>query len=155
MKLYITGGPGSGKSTYAAKLAEQHSVPCFDLDDIKWINEDGRRYVKTRSYDERKDIIENIMKTNPSWIFEGVYSDPWMNGVFQNSDNIIILDTPLWIRQKRCIVRSVSTFNWKTFSFSSLFDLLRWNHNYDSKYMPNTLEQIKLLNKKYRIEKGY
>jgi hypothetical protein len=78
-----------------------------------------------------------------------------MNGIFQNADEIIILDTPLFIRQKRCIVRSVSTFNWKTFSFASLCDLLRWNHNFDAKHMPKTLEQIKLLNKKYRTEKGY
>lgn len=38
MKIYITGGAGSGKTTYAKKLSEKRHIPHFDLDKIKWMN---------------------------------------------------------------------------------------------------------------------
>lgn len=34
-KLYITGGPESGKTTYAKQLAQTLGVPCYDLDNVK------------------------------------------------------------------------------------------------------------------------
>lgn len=37
-KIYISGGPGSGKTTYAKKLSQELNIPCFDLDEVKWIN---------------------------------------------------------------------------------------------------------------------
>ena len=38
-KIFISGGPGSGKTTYAKKLSKELNIPHFDFDDIKWINE--------------------------------------------------------------------------------------------------------------------
>ena len=38
-KIFISGGPGSGKTTFAKKLAVENNIPHFDLDDIKWINQ--------------------------------------------------------------------------------------------------------------------
>ncbi len=33
-KLYITGGPGSGKTTYAKRLAQKLDIPCYDLEEV-------------------------------------------------------------------------------------------------------------------------
>lgn len=33
-KLYITGGPGSGKTTYAKRLVRKLDIPCYDLEEV-------------------------------------------------------------------------------------------------------------------------
>ena len=35
-KIHIIGGPGSGKSTIAPKMAATYHLPTFDLDDLFW-----------------------------------------------------------------------------------------------------------------------
>ena len=38
MRIYIVGGPGSGKTTYAKKLSEKHKIPYVELDELYWVN---------------------------------------------------------------------------------------------------------------------
>ncbi|MDR0727017.1 MAG: hypothetical protein LBF37_03045 [Rickettsiales bacterium] len=151
MKLYILGAAGSGKSTYAKKLAAELKVPYFDLDDAKWINDDGKHYCKSRDYDERARIISEIITGNKSWVCEGVYYQDWMDKVFEKADEVIILQTPRWLCQWRCFIRAIKRYNKKTTSFRSVYDLLRWNHDYYSKYLPIALEKMQNMSVKYRF----
>src|SRR5919204_6820836 len=48
-KLHILGGPGSGKSFTAAKLAARYSLPVCDLDDLFWDRRADHDGVKARA----------------------------------------------------------------------------------------------------------
>ncbi len=73
MKIYITGGPGSGKTTTADRLSKQYNIPHFDLDDINWKNDNACFYGQKRDPDERKEILANLLNNHSEWpihIFE-------------------------------------------------------------------------------------
>jgi adenylate kinase family enzyme len=150
MKLYITGGPGSGKSTYARKLSKEHSIPCFDLDNVKWINDSGVHFVNARTNEERVKIIADIINNNNDWIFEGAYFENWMHKILEQSDEVIVLNVPRWTRHWRCLKREIKRFDPKYASISSIWGLFCWNHTYDSRYLTQGLEKMKRERVKYR-----
>jgi adenylate kinase family enzyme len=70
-RIHIIGGPGSGKSYAAAKLAERLGVPACDLDNLFWDN-------AASCYGVRADAVERDRKlaavvSGDGWIVEGVY----------------------------------------------------------------------------------
>lgn len=151
-KIYVIGPAGSGKTTFARGMARRRNIPYFSIDDIKWINDQKfKHYTHSRSYQERTDAISEIIASNNSWIFDGVYCADWVNPVFQHADEIIFLDTPLFICQWRCIKRFIKTYNSQTSSFKALLDLLKWNQSYKSKYLTQIRQKVDLFNKKYYV----
>ncbi len=149
-KIYITGPAGSGKTFFAKQLSCRHNIPYYSLDEIKWVNDKNvKSYILSRSYSEREKLISDILSKNSKWIFDGAYCADWMNQVFIEADQIIILNTPLWLCQWRCVKRYISTYNRKTSSFKALVDLLRWNSTFNKKQLPKIMKKIKELNKKY------
>lgn len=155
MKIYIMGASGSGKTTFAKNFAAKYNIPVFNLDDIKWINGKEKHYIKSRTYEERKQKISKIINDNTNWVFEGVYFQDWVDEIFDKADEVVILQKSILVCQYRCIKRAIKQFNYKTTSFRSLIDLLRWNKDYYSKYMPETLKKLQAKGVKYRIIKTY
>ena len=74
-KIFISGGPGSGKTTYAKKLSAKMNIPHFDLDDIKW---EKASFNSERPKEERLKLRDKILSENDSWIIEGVYFKDWI-----------------------------------------------------------------------------
>lgn len=157
-KIYISGGPGSGKTTYAKKMSKRLGIPCFDLDNIKWINE-ANCFNKRRPKEERAALLNNILQNNPDWICEGVYFQDWIIPVLEQCDKIIILKPSIWVRSYRIVKRSFQ----RRFhiipqkhkeSLKNLFDLLNWSKDYDTKYLPVLMEKIRRLNKSYEMING-
>lgn len=159
MKIYIIGGPGSGKTTYAKKLSAKWCIPHFDLDEIKWVNGGSQSpYNQKRSPEERTRLLNDILTQNNHWICEGVYFQDWIMPVIQQADIVLILQTSTWIRQYRIIKRSFR----RLFHFDppkyketplTLFRLLRWSQVYDTKYLPQALAKITAAKTKYHIVK--
>lgn len=158
MKIYIMGAAGSGKTTLAQKLAVKYQVPHFDLDKIKW--ENTATYNQKRDKVERAQMLADVLKNNTDWICEGVYFRDWIYPVLEAADEVIILQPPRYLRQYRCLRRSIRRLlklepsKYKE-SFSSVYQLLRWSHDYDTKYLPLALDKIKRDNIKYRILKKW
>ena len=150
-RIHIVGGPGSGKSVTAAKLAESCGIPSIDLDRLFWHQASDRYGVKAPP--EERDVALKRILAQPTWIIEGVYHR-WVRRCFEQADVVLIMNTPVWLRHWRILVRflkrRLGLEKSKHESISDLVGLLRWNHSYDGdtllavrqiRYRPYSLPQ--------------
>jgi len=99
-RIYILGGPASGKTHLARLLSEKLKIKHYDLDDVAY----ETKYSKKRTYLERQKLVEKIC-ANKSWIIEGSYAREWVHAPFQKSDTIIFLDFPIHTIIARLVTR--------------------------------------------------
>lgn len=154
MKIYIIGGPGSGKTSYARQLSQRFHVPHFDLDEINWVNTNGQFYGQKRDKQERAELLASLTN-QPDWIIEGAYFQEWITPIWEKADKVIVLECPCIIRQYRCIKRFIfrklrheNTAHQET--FSSFYRLLLWNSQYD-KSLRQFVERIKQAGIPYEV----
>ena len=131
-RIHIIGGPGSGKSYAAAKLAERFGVPACDLDNLFWDNA-ASRYGVLADPAERDRKLAAVV-SGGGWIIEGVYYR-WLEPSFDAADYIVALTPLIWIRHwkviKRFWMRKFGRIQSKRESILDLVRLLRWSHAYD------------------------
>ncbi|MBR1477051.1 MAG: DNA topology modulation protein FlaR [Lachnospiraceae bacterium] len=136
MKIHIIGGSGSGKTYLANKLANEHNIMHYDLDDIMWDNNSDTYGVK-RSLEERKKLLNQILE-NENWIIEGVYYK-WCKQCFADADKIYLLNVPRYKYRfriiKRFILRKLNIEKGKKETLKSLVELLKWADNYQKEDM--------------------
>lgn len=89
-KIFIIGGPGSGKTYLAKKLSEKLKIKHYDLDNIFW----KRKYDIKRDEKEKIRLINKILKTKKG-IIEGVYTSEWIRKLYKKTDLVILLDIKL------------------------------------------------------------
>lgn len=133
MKIHIIGGPGTGKSWLARRLAERYGAPHIDLDDLFWENEAG--YGVKRPAPERDRLLQQALGRE-QWITEGVYY-AWVSPCFAQADAVYVLDRPLWLCRlrmvRRFVRRRLGREPGKRESLRSLRELLRWAGRYKRK----------------------
>jgi adenylate kinase family enzyme len=133
LRIHIIGGPGSGKSYIAAKLAQRFSLPAYALDDLFW-DRAAQRYGIRADSTERDLQLANILAQD-GWIVEGVYYQ-WLAPSFDAADIIIALTPSVWVRHwrvvKRFVLRRLGKLPSKSESAADLWRLLRWSHAYDT-----------------------
>lgn len=69
IRAVIFGNSGSGKTTMAAALAAEHSIPHLDLDTLAWSAEAVRRDAV-----ESAAALAGFLRSNPTWVIEGCYA---------------------------------------------------------------------------------
>ena len=117
-KVYIVGGPGSGKSTFAQQLATRIDAPVFDLDSVLW------KAGGPKSEAERQQEMASI-DTRGSWIAEGIYSES-ASYLIERADLVVWIEVPLLVAVWRVITRHVKRSLSGNNQYSGLRRLIRF-----------------------------
>ncbi len=130
MRVLIIGPCGAGKSTLAAELGEQLSLPVFHMDRLNW---------KPGWIESSKDEIRAQLATitaGERWLIDGNYGGT-LAPRLARADTIIYLDFPISLCVAR-LFRRITTYRGTTrpdmtedyperFDVAFLWYLLRWN----------------------------
>ena len=132
-RIHILGGPGSGKSSVAAKIAATFGMAAYDLDDLFW--DPAAPTYGVRADKEQRDQALAALVRQESWVIEGAYYK-WLTPSFERADLIVLLTPSVWLRDWRLVKRYVLQLGGKSASrkketFASLLNLLHWNHTYE------------------------
>jgi adenylate kinase family enzyme len=155
-RIHIIGGPGSGKSTLARRLAAEQRLPHVELDALYW-DDDAGGYAVRRDPTERDRRLARYVE-DESWIIEGVYWS-WCQPSFERADQIILLDTPSWIRQWRLGLRFIKRKlgiepkgkSRKKDSFKGYWTIARWNGRWDRDNLVGVKEVLRPFDDKVRV----
>ena len=144
-RIHIFGGPGSGKSTLARRLASENNLPLVELDSLFWDN-DSPGYGVRRDPAERDKLLTEQVKDD-TWIIEGVYWS-WCLPSFERAEQIIILNTPHWIRQWRAGLRFFKRMtgierSLKKDSLKGYLELVQWNAKWNRNNLAKAIEILK------------
>ena len=147
VKLFITGGLGSGKSTHAKRLSKKLAIPFYELDTLYWDHSNPQEHDVKRDPACRNKMLSEILKSD-DWICEGTYMEEWINPIIEQADKIIYLDVSLWKRQVRLILRhikrrlGIETIPYRE-TLPLLVTLLKYNIYCEHHVLPTLKEKIK------------
>ena len=131
-RIHVLGGPGSGKSYVAAKIAATFGIATYDLDELFW--DPAAPTYGVRADKEQRDQALAALVRQEAWVIEGAYYK-WLTPSFERADLIILLNPSVWLRDWRIVKRYMLQLVGKSTSrkketFASLLNLLHWNHTY-------------------------
>jgi adenylate kinase family enzyme len=142
-RFHIIGGPGSGKTYIAGKLAAKLGLTARNLDDLFWAGSVSHYGVRANAA-ERDRRLANV-GAGDGWIIEGVYYQ-WLGPSFATADVIIVLAPCIWLRHwrvvRRFLLRKLGRLPGKRESLADLWDLLRWSHDYDRNQLARAREVL-------------
>jgi adenylate kinase family enzyme len=88
MRILVFGNSGSGKSTFARRLAAQHGLAMLDLDHVVWSRTD---FAKFRSDEETIRELDTFVAAHPAWVVEGCYGR-WMEHLEPHCTEMVFLN---------------------------------------------------------------
>jgi hypothetical protein len=107
MRIYIVGGPGSGKTSLGLLLSRRLGLPLLQLDDL-WVRLFGRDAdgaVAAAMHEFRASLVAEYVARD-RWVIEGA-EPPFLDVFAEVSDLIIWCDVPFVVAASRMIRRHV------------------------------------------------
>lgn len=103
MRFAVVGTSGSGKSTFAQRLAQARGVPFHELDLINW-----RPGWVSRSEVEPEAFIDDVDAATalPAWTIAGGYSKV-RPLIWSRATHLVWLDLPRWLVMRQVLGRSL------------------------------------------------
>ena len=120
-RVYITGGPGAGKSTLAKTLAESTGFQVYELDALLWTRSSTGERISQHG---RIEIVSDIA-SKPTWIADGIYVG-WAQEIWRNSDLVIFIDISLKLTLWRVFWRHLKAEIWRNNRHPGWLNLYRF-----------------------------
>ena len=149
-KIYIFGGTGAGKTTFAKKLSEILNIPFYTTDMFVYRKDWKSKY----SEKERGKRVADVAKKK-KWIVEGVHRSLWITPIFKKADYVIILDINVFMRYIHVIKRYFERRKSKNpDDIKITLKILNWTRKYTHGHLPDHKRLIKLHKKEFIILKN-
>lgn len=154
-RIHIIGAPGSGKTTYARKLANKLNLPLCCLDEIYHDNSGSKP--RKRSEIERTNMAKKFA-TKQNWVSEGASFSDWVNPILERATEIHIVSpaktTRVYRQIKRYIKRKlgIEKSTYKE-TLSGLWGGIKWTCRYERDTLPIILNKIPKRTKIYKIKR--
>ncbi|HTB22290.1 MAG TPA: DNA topology modulation protein FlaR [bacterium] len=137
-------------------MATEHGLPHVELDALFWDDTDGGYDVR-RDSGERDRRLAKVVDSE-SWVIEGVYYS-WCQPSFERADQIILLDTPTWIRHWRLGLRFIKRKlgiepkgqSRKKDSFKGYWGITKWNASWNRDNLVGAKEVLKRYESKLKL----
>ena len=126
-RVFITGGPASGKTTLAQHLAAALGVPAYELDGLLLAGEARGEPFEVIS----RDALSSILAEN-AWVVEGAYLG-WTEPLLRRADLIVSMDVPWRVASYRIITRHIRATVARNNRFPGwrrLYQFWRWSGAY-------------------------
>jgi adenylate kinase family enzyme len=108
MRIYVVGGPGSGKTTLAVALSRDLGIPLLQLDDV-WVRSYERERTDSRITSAARQFRQALVAdyiARDDWVIEGA-EPPFLEAFAQASDVIVWCDLSFTRAAARMIRRHV------------------------------------------------
>ncbi len=148
-RIHVLGGPSSGKSFVAAKIAARYGMEAYDLDELFW--DPAAPTYGVRADPEKRDQALAALVRQEAWVIEGAYYK-WLTPSFERAELILLLTPSVWLRDWRLLKRFAlqllgRSSSKKKETFISLFELMQWNHTYEKNVLLPARVLLSRLNK--------
>lgn len=100
-RILLYGVTGSGKTTYAARLAEKTGLPWHSVDDLTW----QQNWVPVPLEEQRRRVAE--ICAGERWILDTAYGQ-WLDIPLARVQLIVALDFPRWVSLVRLLRRTAA-----------------------------------------------
>jgi len=135
-KLYITGGPASGKTTLSRSLAATLEVPVHEMDGVL-LSHEGRE----EPFEATSNRAVSRITAEDSWVVEGSYLG-WVDPLLRQADLVVWMYVPWRVASYRIIFRHVKATvarNNRFPGWRNLYRFWRWSGKFYKSQNPSGL----------------